>query len=58
MIILILSDIPYLQKVAFSFEEGSNGQNHCSLDSHHSKKKPPSNIFDPALERGNTFMLQ
>ena len=46
MIILILSDIQYLQKVAFSFEEGSNGQNHCSLGSHHAIKKSPSNIFD------------
>ena len=26
MLILILSDIQYLQEVAFCFEEGSNGQ--------------------------------
>ena len=33
MLILILSDIQYLQKVVFSFEEGSNGQNHRSSGS-------------------------
>ena len=45
MLILILSDIQYLQEVAFCFEEGSNGQNHCS---HHPiKESPPSKIYDP-----------
>ena len=30
MLILILIDVQYLQKVVVNFEEGSNGQNHCS----------------------------
>ena len=30
MLIFILSYIQYLQEIIFSFEEGSNGQNHCS----------------------------
>ena len=38
MLILILSDIQYLQEVAFCFEEGSNGQNQCS---HHPIKELP-----------------
>ena len=50
MLILILSDIQYLQKVFFSFEEGSNGQNHCSSGSHTQlKKSPTSKISDPSL---------
>ena len=34
MLILILVDIQYLQNVVFSFEQGSNGQNHFLSDSH------------------------
>ena len=41
MLILILNDVQYLQNVAFSFEKGSNGQNHSSSDSHHLMKKFP-----------------
>ena len=47
MLILILIDVQYLKKVVFSFEKGSDGQNHSSLASHHSiKKSPPSKIYD------------
>ena len=35
MLILILIDVQYLQNVVFSFEKGSNGQNHSSSGSHH-----------------------
>ena len=37
MLILILIDVQYLQKVVFSFEKGLNGQKHSS-GSHHSIK--------------------
>ena len=39
MLILILIKVQYLQKVVFSFEKGSNGQNHSSSGSHHPIKK-------------------
>ena len=43
MLIVILIDAQYLQNVFFSFEKGSNGQNHSSSDSNHPiKKSPPS----------------
>ena len=35
MLILISINVPCLQNVAFSFENGSNSQNHSSSDSHH-----------------------
>ena len=38
MLILILIDVLYSQKAVFSFEKGSNGQNHSSC-SHHPVKK-------------------
>ena len=41
MLILILIDVQYLQNLVFSFENGSNVQNHSLLDSHHSIKKFP-----------------
>ena len=31
MVILILIDVQYSHKAVFSFEKGSNGQNHISL---------------------------
>ena len=33
MLILISIDVQYLQNAVFSFDEGSNGQNHSSLSS-------------------------
>ena len=44
MLILILIDVQYLQNLVFSFEKGSNVQNHSLSDSHHSKKKSPCKI--------------
>ena len=34
MLILILVDVQYLHNVGFSFEKGSNGQNHSFSDSY------------------------
>ena len=50
MLILILIDVQYLQKAVFSFEKGSNDQNHFS-DSHHPVKKfsPRGKISDSDL---------
>ena len=42
MLISILIDVQYLQNIVFSFEGGSNGQNHSSSGSHHLVKKFPS----------------
>ena len=39
MLILILLDAQYLQKVIFSFEKGLNSQNHSSSGSRHPIKK-------------------
>ena len=49
MLILILIYIQYLQNVVFSFEKGSNGQNHSSSGSHHQIKKisPAKNPIPP-----------
>ena len=41
MLILVLIDVQYLQNVDFSFEEGPNGQNHSSSDTHHPIRSPP-----------------
>ena len=52
MLISILFDVQYSQKPIFSFEKGSNGQNHSSPGSHHLVKKIPppfSKISDPPL---------
>ena len=46
MLNLILIDVQYLQKVVFSFEKGSNHQNHCSSGSHYPVKNSPSKISD------------
>ena len=47
MLIFILIDVQYSQKAGFSFEKGSNCQNHCSSDSLHPVKKiSPSKISD------------
>ena len=48
MLILILIDVQYSQKAVFSFEKGSNCQNHSSSGSHHLLKNPLSQIFDSA----------
>ena len=42
MLILVLIDIQYMQNVVFSFEKGSNGQNHSSSDSHHPTTHTPT----------------
>ena len=49
MLILILIDFQYLQKFVFSFEKGSNSQNHSSSASHHPIKKytPQQNFQYP-----------
>lgn len=41
MVILIITDVQYLQNVVFGFEENRNGQSHCSLDTHHPIKESP-----------------
>ena len=41
MLILILIDFQFSQKVVFSFENGSNNQNHSSGSLHTVKKSPP-----------------
>ena len=48
MVILILIDVQYSQNAAFSFEKGSNCQNHSTSGSHHlvNKSPPPHKIFD------------
>ena len=49
MLILILIDVQCSQTTAFSFEKGSNRQNHSSSGSHHPLKKSPqqsSLLFD------------
>ena len=51
MLILILIDVQYLQNLVFSFEKGSNVQNHSLSDSHHSIKKfPPAKFPIPLLK--------
>ena len=47
MLILILIDVQYSQKTVFSFEEGSNCQNHSSLGSLHLVKKSPARVKFP-----------
>ena len=47
MVILILIDNQYPEKAVFSFEKGSNGQNHCSSGSH--LPVTPSLPFQPNL---------
>ena len=45
MLVLILIDVRYSQKTVFSFEKGSNCQNHSSSGSHHLVKNPPPAKF-------------
>ena len=45
MLILILIDIQYTQNVVFSFEKGSNGQNHSSSVYYHLIKNIPQQNF-------------
>ena len=47
MLILMLIGVKYTQKAAFSFEKGSNSQNHSSSVFHHLIKNPLSKISDP-----------
>ena len=54
MLILILIDVQYSQKAVFSFEKGSNHQDHSSSGSLHLVKKiPPVKFLIPA----NPFLL-
>ena len=53
MLILILIYVQYLQNAFFSFEKGSNCQNHSSSGSHHPVKKFPQQNFWFHLLRGN-----
>ena len=55
MLMLILIDVQYLQNVLFSFEKGSNGENHSLTDSYHPMKKSPSRISH--LPTGQEFPL-
>ena len=50
---LTLIDFQYLQKVVFSFEKGSNGQNHSSSGTHHTIKKipPPAKFSIPSTPK-------
>ena len=41
MLIFILVDVQYSQNAVFTFEKGSNRQNHFSSSSHHLVKKFP-----------------
>ena len=41
MLISILIDVQYSQEPVFSFEKGSNSQNHSSGSIHPVKKSPP-----------------
>ena len=53
MLILILIEVQYLQKAVFTFEKGSNCQNHSSSSSRRLvKRSPPVNIPIPPLRRG------
>ena len=47
MLILILINAHYLQKAAFSFEQGLNGQNYSPSDLHHSIKNTPGKFPTP-----------
>ena len=44
MLILILLNVQYLQNAVYSFEKGSNRQNHSLSDSHHLIEKSPGQI--------------
>ena len=48
MLILILINVQYSQRIIFSFEKGLIGQNHSSLGSHCPVKKfPPAKFLIP-----------
>ena len=47
MRIFVLIDVQYIQNVVFSFEKGSNGQNHSSSDLH--QPIPPQQNFASSL---------
>ena len=51
MLILILIDVQYLQKVVFSFERSLDGQNHSTSGSHHLiKKSIQQNFGQPCFQ--------
>ena len=54
MLILILVDVQYSENAVFTFEKGSNCQNHSSLGSHHLAKNLSSKIskFPPPPSGG------
>ena len=57
MLILILIDVQYPQKAVFSFEKGSNCQNHSSSGSLHPVKKfsPVKFLIPPPPLGGGDF---
>ena len=58
MLILILINVQYLQKVVFRFEKGLNGQNHSSGSHNLTTPLPPLQNFQfPPPLRGGIFPL-
>ena len=55
MLIVILIDVQYSQKAAFSFENGSNSQIHSSSGSLHPVKKFPLVKFPSPVGAGSDF---
>ena len=52
MLILILIDVQSSQKAVFSFEKGSDRQNHSSSGFHHPVKIPPAKFQSPTMGGG------
>ena len=53
MLILVLIDVQYSQKIIFSFEKGMIGQNNSLSGSHHPVKTSPTKFLIPSPARGN-----
>ena len=49
MLILISTDVQYLQNIAFSFEKDLNCKNHSSSGSHHPPAKFPITPSPPTI---------
>ena len=52
--ILILSNVQYLQNIAFVLEKGSNSQNNSSSGFHHHKIKFPKQNFPSSSTKGDS----
>ena len=52
--ILILSNVQYLQNIAFVLEKGSNGQNNFSSSFQHHKIKSPKQNFPSSFTKGDS----